>query len=49
MEEGELPTGEEQTDTEIQIVSLKDIDITIREMLKGSIIFEYPTLNVGFY
>ncbi len=49
MEEGELPTGEEQTETEIQIVTIRDIDMTIRDVIKGSIIFEYPTLIVGFY
>jgi len=29
-------------------VKIKDLDLTLKEALKGSVIYEYPTLQVKF-
>ena len=43
MEEGELVTEKE---VEIEMVKVRDLELTVRDVLKHAVVFEYPCFNV---
>jgi hypothetical protein len=47
VEEGELEPAE-APEVEVEFCDVKDLEISVREALKGSVLYEYPTLKVKF-